>query len=110
MGYLMVHLTVAQKLLERCPHIRDLSAFYKGSLAPDAIMFRPGSRRSDKSAAHFCTGDEGWGYYTNYDDWTASLFANLPKYAGNTNEDFLFGYCGHILMDIAYCRRYWTPT
>jgi hypothetical protein len=67
MGYLMVHLRIAQELLKVCDFIKDIGAFYKGSIAPDAIMFRKGCNRQDKSVTHFCTGDEGWGYYTNYE-------------------------------------------
>ena len=62
----MVDLKIAQSLLKNSTKIKDIGAFYKGCLAPDAIMFRQGCKRSDKSSTHFCVGDEGWGYYTNY--------------------------------------------
>ena len=66
MAYLMVHITIGFKLLSLCPNIDDKGAFLLGTISPDAISFRPGCKRSDKSITHFCVGDEGWGYYTNY--------------------------------------------
>ena len=109
MGYLMVHLRTAQELLKNCDFIKDIGAFYKGSIAPDAIMFRQGCNREDKSLTHFCTGYEGWGYYTNYEAWKNNLFHGVKKYKGYVNDDFLFGYCAHILTDIEYTRQVWTP-
>lgn len=109
MGYFMVHLKVAQNLLKNNANIKDTSAFYKGSLAPDAIMFRQGCERSEKSSTHFCAGDEGWGYYTNYDEWENNLNLNIRNYTDATNADFLFGYYSHVLTDIAYTSRFWTP-
>lgn len=109
MGYFMVHLKVAEKLLKNNANIKDIGAFYKGSLAPDAIMFRKGCKRSEKSSTHFCVGDEGWGYYTNYDEWENNLNLNIRNYANTTNPDFLFGYYAHIITDIAYTSRFWTP-
>lgn len=109
MGYFMVHLKIAQNLLNNNTKIKDISAFYKGSLAPDAIMFRQGCQRSEKSSTHFCVGDEGWGYYTNYGEWRNSLNLNISNYADEINYDFLFGYYAHIFTDIAYTRKFWTP-
>ncbi len=109
MGYFMVHLKVAQKLLGSDNNIKDISAFYKGSLAPDAIMFRQGCQHSEKALTHFCVGDEGWGYYTNYDEWENSLKFNIQKYNDTINPDFIFGYFTHIFTDIAYTSRFWTP-
>ncbi len=109
MGYLMVHLRIAQELLKGCDFIKDIGAFYKGSIAPDAIMFREGCKRQDKSLTHFCTGDEGWGYYTNYEAWKNNLFNSIKKYKGYVNDDFLFGYSAHILTDIECARQFWNP-
>lgn len=105
----MVHLKVAENLFKNNVNIKDINAFYKGSLAPDAIMFREGCLRSEKSTTHFCVGDEGWGYYTNYDQWENNLNLNIRNYADTANSDFLFGYYVHILTDIAYTSRFWTP-
>lgn len=109
MGYFMVHLKVAQNILKNNASIKNIGAFYKGSLAPDAIMFRQGCQRSEKSSTHFCVGDEGWGYYTNYDEWENNLNLNIRNCDDKINPDFLFGYYAHIFTDIAYTNRFWTP-
>ncbi len=109
MGYFMVHLAVAQRILRRSPGIGNHQAFLQGSLAPDALAFRPGSQRSDKSVSHFCVGDEGWGFYTNYAPWRQNLRRQVRRFAGQTNRDFLLGYYAHIATDIAYCECFWTP-
>lgn len=105
----MVHLKVAQGFTEFNDDIEDLGAFYKGALAPDAIMFRKGSKRSDKEATHFCIGNEGWGFFTNYDEWTNNLILNIRKYKGRVNDNFLFGYFLHVLADIIYAQKIWNP-
>lgn len=109
MGYFMLHLKIAQNLLKNNTKIKDIGAFYKGSLAPDAIMFRQGCQRSEKSSTHFCVGDEGWGYYTNYDEWENNLNLNIRNCADTVSSDFLFGYYTHVFTDIAYANRFWTP-
>ena len=110
MSYLMVHLTIGHKLLGLCPGIEDKGAFLLGTISPDAIMFRPGCQRSDKSCTHFCVGDEGWGFYTNYEDLQNSLFENIKKFTGTVDKDFLFGYMAHVMTDIEHNRCFWTPT
>lgn len=110
MAYLMVHLTIGNRILALCPEIKDEGAFLLGSIAPDAVMFRPGGTRADKTATHFCVGGEGWGFYTNYGEWTQSLWAHMARLRGTVGEDFLFGYAAHILTDIENTRLLWTPT
>lgn len=105
----MVHLKVAQNILKGNKKIKDIGAFYMGSLTPDAIMFRQGCQRSEKSHTHFCIGDEGWGYYTNFIEWEENLKLKISSYAGKVNPDFLFGYYVHIITDINHSRKFWTP-
>ena len=108
MSYLMVHLSTAYKLLERRPDIEDKAAFLTGTVAPDAIMFRPGRQRSDKSLTHFCVGNSKWGHFENYEEWTRSLFDNMRKFSGKVNRDFLLGYALHVVTDIENARLFWT--
>lgn len=109
MSYFIVHLKIAEAFLSRTNTVRDAGAFYLGCLAPDAIMFRPGCRRSDKTLTHFCVGEEGWGYHTNYSDWTESLRDNLRSLTGTIDDDFLLGFFAHIFTDIQNTERFWTP-
>jgi hypothetical protein len=109
MSFFMVHLKIAEGFLARTDTVRNAGAFYLGCLAPDAIMFRPGCQRSDKALTHFCVGDEGWGYHTNYKDWAQSLNSHVEDLAGKTDADFLLGYFTHIFTDIHNSERIWTP-
>ena len=108
MAYLMIHLNIANKILERCPGIYDRNAFLIGSVAPDAIGFQPGKRFA-KAPAHFCIGNESWGYYTNYDEWLDNLIFNTEKLSDAVNKSFLFGYMSHIIADIENSKRFYTP-
>jgi hypothetical protein len=109
MSYFIVHLKVAEAFLSSTDTVRDKAAFYLGCLAPDAIMFRPGCLRSDKTLTHFCVGGEGWGYHTNYIDWTESLRKNVRTLTGTIDDDFLLGWFAHIFTDIQNTERFWTP-
>ena len=109
LSFLMVHLSIGYKVLDLCPDIEDPGAFLLGSIAPDAIMFKPGCVRSDKTITHFCTGDEDWGFETNYDGWLENLSGNIKILAKSVNKDFLFGYTAHIITDIENTRHFWTP-
>jgi len=105
----MTHLAVAYELLERCADIKDKGVFLVGSIAPDAAMFRPGAKREDKAPTHFCVGDQGWGYYTNYAEWEENLVRNIAAHTGRVDGGFLFGYMAHVYADIENSRRFWTP-
>jgi len=109
MAYFMVHLNIAQSIYEQHSGIKDKGAFYLGAIAPDAIAFRQGSVRSDKKATHFCIGDEDWGGITNCDEWQENLIVNTKRYKGIINDDFLFGYCTHVVADIETNRRFYGP-
>jgi len=104
MPYFMVHLTIARELDKRYA-FKDLGAFYLGSIAPDAILFRPGKLRSDKWYTHYCPGENDWGNLKENDAWYTNLINHRDRYPG----DFGFGYCMHILTDIESNRRLYGP-
>jgi len=105
MPYLIVHLAIAQRVIDRFPAIKNKGAFYLGSLAPDTSGFAG----LDKSASHFCVGDEGWGFYTNYGEWMDNTLRKINEYRGQVDEDFLLGYLAHMVADIEYAEQVWTP-
>jgi hypothetical protein len=108
MPFFMTHLIIAKKLSERVP-IQDRGAFYLGSIAPDAISFRPGKARSDKWDTHFCAGGGRWGYLEDPEAWRDSIRCGLKQYAGHVDRDFLFGYTAHVLTDFENYARLWNP-
>lgn len=105
----MVHVKVAENIIKQSNTALDRELFYKGSLAPDGIMFRPGRCRQDKSLSHFCVGDQGWGRYTNYQPWRQQALEEVAALKGKVPEDFLYGYLCHVLTDIEFCRQFWNP-
>jgi hypothetical protein len=109
MAYFMVHLNIAQEIFKRSSSIEDKGAFYLGSIAPDAISFKPGFKRSDKKYSHFCTGEEDWGGYSNYDEWRKNFIFNIKRYTGSINKDFLHGYFAHVITDIETSRNIYGP-
>lgn len=109
MGYFMVHLHVAREVARRRGGIRDEAAYYRGALAPDAIMFHPGARRSDKWDAHFCVGDGGWGMTTDDAAWRANILPRIRALRGAAGDDFLLGYFTHVWADTWNNELLWTP-
>lgn len=109
MAYFMVHLNIAQGIYEGCSNIRDKGAFFIGAIAPDAVAFKPGCKRSDKKLSHFCIGNEEWGDCTNCDEWKENLVATIKQYSDQVNEDFLHGYFAHVITDIETTRLFWGP-
>jgi len=101
----MVHLTIAKRIIDRLPSIKNKDAFYLGSLAPDT----PGFMGRDKTDSHFCVGDEGWGHHTNFDEWQENAILKINEYKGQVDKDFIWGYLSHIITDIENGRHIWTP-
>jgi hypothetical protein len=103
----MSHLCIAADVLRRCPGmIRDVPAYYLGSLAPDAVHFRPGFVPAYKAVSHLCPEGATWGKVEDSDAWWDKVLAYYRK---SEQTDFLRGYCVHILSDIATGRVFWVP-
>lgn len=105
----MTHLHIAKNIHKLLPEtIRDLSQFYLGTVAPDAVHNRAGYKSDYKKASHLCVGDERWGL-TNNDDWTESVLKFLHNNKNSDNYNFILGYCCHVLSDIYNNIAVWTP-
>jgi hypothetical protein len=103
----MTHLCIAADVLRRCPGVvRDVPAYYLGSLAPDAVHFRPGFIPAYKAVSHLCPDGETWGKAENLDAWWDKV---LSYYRKSEQTDFLRGYCVHILSDICNVPAFWIP-
>jgi len=87
----------------------DKGAFYLGSIAPDAMSFKPGCKRSDKKYSHFCLSGDEWGVESNNDEWRENLTVSLKRYEGHVNKDFLYGYYAHGIADIETSRLFHGP-
>ena len=109
MSFFMVHLKVAMAVYDRLHAYMsiDRRAFLLGSLAPDAIAFRPGCGRADKCRTHFTPPGSAWAQCTDNEAWAQCLHDGLLPYAGCENQSFLLGYRVHVLTDIANNRAPW---
>lgn len=106
----MVHLAVADLLVQNgflMPE--DPSAYYLGSIAPDAIHMRENPQKDAKQISHLNARDpENIGNI-------AAFIRDFPRYeAGGASYDFLLGYAVHLLTDVywkegffnGFCSRY----
>jgi len=106
----MTHLHIAKNIHQLFPEtIKDLSQFYLGTVAPDAVHNRAGYISDYKKASHLCVGDERWGMITNNDEWTESVLEFLYKNKNSDNCNFILGYSCHVLSDIYNNISVWTP-
>jgi len=112
MAFTMAHLYIAKNIYEKIPDIikiKDLSQFYLGTIAPDAVHNRADYISDYKRASHLCVGDEPWGMVTNNDEWIANVLNFFCKNKNSDNFDFISGYCVHILTDIYNNIAVWIP-
>lgn len=110
MPFQMTHLHIAKNIYKLFPDtIKDLSQFYLGNIAPDAVHNRAGYISDYKKASHLCVGDERWGMYTNNDEWIESVLEFLYKNKNSDNYNFILGYSCHVLSDIYNNIAVWTP-
>jgi hypothetical protein len=110
MPFQMTHLHIAKNIHQLFPEtIKDLSQFYLGTVAPDAVHNRAGYISDYKKASHLCVGDERWGMLTNNDKWIESVLEFLYKNKNSDNYNFILGYSCHVLSDIYNNIAVWTP-
>jgi hypothetical protein len=92
----IVHLGVARNLAGRLK-INDLSSFYLGSIAPDAVHMRDGYTRAIKHKSHLYCAD------TDVRRRDAAEF--IRRGSGGDDRDFRCGYGIHLLTD-----SFWNKT
>lgn len=110
MPFQLTHLHIAKRLHQLRPNmIHDLSQFYLGAIAPDAVHIRVGYISDDKKKSHLCVGEERWGLITNNEEWIDNVLMFLDRYKNSDNYDFILGYSCHILSDIYNNIAVWTP-
>jgi len=99
----IVHLVTADKILRRLPEgkIKNISLFYCGSLAPDAVHARQGYIRAHEKHSHLTTGIPGVEFYKheNLILFRERLACFLSDYIipGDKYEDLYKGYAVHVI-------------
>ena len=108
MPFPMTHLIIARNILNATSQIKNPAQFMLGSIAPDAVHFRPDFESDMKKVSHLVVGEERWGWVTDNAGWRENVltFLDLMK---DEDPDFILGYCAHILADIKHNVEIWTP-
>jgi len=115
MAFPLTHLLVADEISKTDP---DPGLFLLGSIAPDAIHYRPKYKNWSskgfskngigpaKKITHLCPiSDEKWGYITDNNGWAQQVKNFLNQ---NPNSPQHKGYAAHILTDILNNQTIWT--
>jgi len=92
----IVHLGVARNLLNNIK-FKDISSYYLGAIAPDAVHMRENYKGENKRISHLHSADR--------DIWKANARELILRNYGKRNGDFCFGYGVHVLTDI-----FWNET
>ena len=97
MPTILFHLKVANEYVKK-NNKYDTNNFYLGNIAPDAV-----------NAYGFASKEKRWGAHIRDKDlnkWKQNVIEFYKKNIGVTEEDFLRGYCIHILTDILMDEKY----
>jgi hypothetical protein len=110
MPFPMSHLYIAQNILNNIPvKIKDISQYYLGTLAPDAIHFRKNYDRSQKRKSHLYINLEKYDLEYFTEKWKTNVIELFLENESGKNYEFLTGYCIHIMADIYSHKNIWTP-
>lgn len=103
----MVHLGVANNIVESGFHVDDLPDFYLGVISPDAIHMRHNADRTDKHKTHLIP--EGKMMEEIDEQEYCSFLLNFVKTRkSHVNTSFLWGYCIHILTDLLWSKSVYS--
>ena len=107
----MIHLRIADKLLDRIPDISPIE-FIMGNLAPDSgAPLEGGGFFPDQTVSHFRLDDGNGKKVMNLDAYRARYFSPA-LIAGSDERQYAFylGYYTHLLTDICWSDRIAWPT
>jgi hypothetical protein len=106
MSFSMSHLYIAQQILKNNPQIiKDISQYYLGSLAPDAVYFRKSFNATEKSISHFYIHLRQDNLEEFIENWKTNVKLFFSEHKSQNMDDFLLGYCIHLMTDI-YNHKY----
>ena len=100
----MVHLSVAQELLDSGFKVSDLPQFYLGCISPDAIHMRKNSDKMQKGETHLIPEGKKW-KDVDEKDYTSFMLNFIRANENRTKADFLRGYGIHILTDMYWVKQ-----
>ncbi len=109
MPFPMVHLCIAYDIIKTAPRIKKPDDFVLGSIAPDSVHFREGFKHDMKSQTHLVIGCKNLRQHTDNDKHLSNVREFLKQRHDGVSEDFIYGYSAHILADITWNIKFWTP-
>lgn len=94
MPSIMIHLSVAQRLLDDLG-VKDEGSYFLGAIAPDAVNLGAKADKSVRYGAHLRSAD--------YDEWIKNIAAYCAGIdISGLSADFHKGFIVHLLTDIAW--------
>jgi len=110
MPWPMSYLYISENTKDFLPaKIKNLSQYYLGTIAPDAVHFRRNYTRDQKKFSHLYMDIDK----SNVDLYIENWEFNVKKlYIENKSQiefDFLLGYCTHLLADIYIYKYLYKP-
>ena len=109
MSYQMTHLEIAYGLSVKYKWIEKRPDFLLGAIAPDAVHFHEEYSYKLKEQSHLWDCGPRWGITLDSDKWERNVINFWEKHKGDSNREFIAGYCVHILTDWMNDIKIWKP-
>lgn len=112
MAYTMIHILIAEKILEYIKTPVNYPTYILGTIAPDAVHAAKDYSPAQKERSHLFVEGARWGKVTSEEDfgkWSESIKAFYLKEHGRYDKDFFLGYIVHLLVDICSCEKIYVP-
>lgn len=112
MAYTMIHILIAEKVLEYLKSPVDHPTYILGTIAPDAVHAAKDYSRMQKGRSHLFAEGARWGEVTSEEDlakWSESIKTFYLKEHDRYDRDFFLGYIVHLLADICSCKNIYAP-
>lgn len=112
LAYTMIHILIAEKVLEYMKTPVEYSTYLLGTIAPDAVHAAKDYSPAQKERSHLFAEGARWGRVTSEEDlarWSESIKAFYLKERDRYDKDFFLGYIVHLLVDRYSCQNIYVP-
>lgn len=112
MAFTITHVIIADMVLEYIPEIEDYPSYILGTIAPDAVHANRKYSAKLKEKSHLFTPNLVWGEIDDWEkaeEWMKNIWNYYKVNQGKYNNDFLWGYIVHLLVDVYNSMFFYTP-
>lgn len=112
MAYTMIHILIAEKILEYIKTPVDYPTYILGTIAPDSVHAAKDYSPTQKEQSRLFVEGARWGKVTSEEDftkWRESIKTFYMKECDRYDRDFFLGYIVHLLADICSCEKIYAP-